>query len=217
MWPAGSLPQQSAEPTLAWHAMRFRLNRDEQIQWQLDPMLAHQVWLPILEHTIDKPPLWRFHRRAGNDAAGHQFSVIFYASPVQAEHIFAQARSNPLVNRLIDSGHIKKILLKQNAYKNSQELAATSDSNWPEPLQRQWPLFIMGVSATWLGLIDEAATHCTEGSVINEDLDQILECYEQANQSITELWSVHGQHAFLHHLNAAFGYQPLQFMRLMNF
>jgi hypothetical protein len=42
-------------------------------------------------------------------------------------------------------------------------------------------------------------------------LDEYEEFYKEVNATITSLWENNGRHAFLHHLNALFGYQPVIF------
>ena len=44
--------------------------------WHMDSMVAHLVVSPILNGKRPQIELWRFHRRAGRDGAGHQFNFI---------------------------------------------------------------------------------------------------------------------------------------------
>ena len=56
----------------------------------------------------------------------------------------------------------------------------------------------------WLALIDEVArSFFTEDSFSLEDE---LSLYQEASEVINKMWQDFGQHAFLHHLNAIFGY-----------
>jgi len=65
----------------------------------------------------------------------------------------------------------------------------------------------MGVSQTWLDLIDEYAK---QNPVEDEQgLSPMLERFELINSKINAVWEMEGNHAFLHHLNALFGYQEL--------
>ncbi len=42
-----------------------------------------------------------------------------------------------------------------------------------------------------------------------QTLPQILDFYRQVNDAVTDTWHREGHHAFLHHLNALFGYEPI--------
>ena len=82
---------------------------------------------------------------------------------------------------------------------------ATSDRNWPVELQNAWPAYIMGASSTWLQLIDQEV----KDDKADNDINHLLEIYRLADANISKLWFEQGQHAFLHHLNAIFGYRPI--------
>jgi len=76
----------------------------------------------------------------------------------------------------------------------------------------------MGVSQMWLHLIAEIA-----GEVPREtkpsSVQDIEAFYQQVNASLQTSWREEGGHAFLHHLNALFEYQPVIIYekRLMTF
>jgi hypothetical protein len=84
----------------------------------------------------------------------------------------------------------------------------TSDAKWSPPVQKAWPYFIMGVSEMWLRLIQDARGQI-QGDKSSESLSETLDTYRQVNTKIVETWRDEGRHAFLHHLNALFGYEPL--------
>jgi hypothetical protein len=66
----------------------------------------------------------------------------------------------------------------------------------------------MGVSRTWLGMISQKADELR-----NESSGATLYAYEKlyrrVEESVDQMWRNDGRHAFFHHLNALFGYQPL--------
>jgi hypothetical protein len=68
----------------------------------------------------------------------------------------------------------------------------------------------MGASQMWLNLISE-----TIADMPNPDSPLSLQENEEqdktATAAITALWQKEGQHAFLHHLSALFGYRPIIF------
>ena len=142
---------------LSWHAIRFRMpfGPDGQVNWAMDLLLAHGVLgLMIAEHR-DRLPLWRFHRRAGRDAAGHQFSLIFYANVSTANSLFAWLEGDAILASAREKGLLNEVIQQIEPFEDASLLSATSDKIWHPALQKQWPSYIMGVSATWLGLIEE--------------------------------------------------------------
>ena len=66
----------------------------------------------------------------------------------------------------------------------------------------------MGVSQMWLNLIADVAADKMAGDPPSS-LQEIEEFYQRVNERVTELWEMEGRHAFMHHLNAIFGYEPL--------
>ena len=41
-------------------------------------------------------------------------------------------------------------------------------------------------------------------------MEDYLAFYKKVEESVTEAWKREGRHAYLHHLNAIFGYEPLR-------
>ena len=83
----------------------------------MDVLLAHQLFKPVLLKYAHNIELWRFHRRAGRDKAGHRFSFIFYAREATATAILNNLAENPLIpvdkkirHRMKDIFFIIKIL-----------------------------------------------------------------------------------------------------------
>ena len=60
----------------------------------------------------------------------------------------------------------------------------------------------------WLSLIGEIAEQVWDGERPSS-MERIRVFYEQINESVIRSWQEEGRHAFLHHLNAIFGYKPL--------
>jgi hypothetical protein len=163
---------------------------------------------PVLNQNRNEILLWRFHRRAVRDQAGHQFSFIFYAPPETARRVFAELQSHVWLRELKDRG-----VVVRDAYDNTDVISRpniedTSDPHWPPAIQKSWPYYIQGVSEMWLGLIAEVASQASAETVPSNP-DELFRLYGQVNDSIVRLWREEGQHAFLHHLNAIFGYEPL--------
>jgi len=192
----------------AWYAMRFKEQwpEGELPRWYMDTLIAHRVVAPTLRNFQAQIPLWRFHRRAGRDGAGHRFSFIFYTTEAVAAAVFDEIERSELVVAL-QSGGVLAEVTRGDYGEDAWQLAATSDPDWSDAVQRSWPHFIMGVSRTWLELIVATAEE-RRGSAA--DSEALLERYAEIDAEVTTLWSEHGQHAFLHHLNAIYGYKPLE-------
>jgi len=215
-----SVGQKTVNAEKGWWYARFRMDwpQDKDPAWYMDLILAHRVISPVLDQYKKEISLWRFHRRAGRDQAGHEFSFIFYASRETAQEIYDAIRSSRLLGELIAAHLVADTIYDDTTIVLRSDLGATSDPNWSPEIKRAWPFYIMGVSRMWVNLIDEVSKETlTEGDLSN--LDDLQEGYRKVNEVVEEKWRKEGREAFLHHLNAIFGYEPLVVYerRLMNF
>ncbi len=193
-----------------WWYAKFRMDwpKDAEPLWHMDPLLAHRVIAPVLSRYSEEISLWRFHRRAAPDASGHQFSFIFYADPQVADRVFASIRSNRILKDMKSAGIILEDVYDDTGRISKPNVEDTSDRNWSLPIQKSWPYFIMGVSQAWLDLIEQGVVQ--RGKIDRSaSCRDILAFYKGVNEDIGATWQKEGQHAFLHHLNALFGYEPL--------
>jgi hypothetical protein len=192
-----------------WHA-RFQMNWPEKPKpsMYLDAMLAHKIVLPVLNKNRKNIYLWRFHRRAARDNAGHQFSFIFYASPPSARKIYRFIAADPFLHQLKQAGIIVRYTFDDTGTVVRPGIENTSDPSWSVQIQKSWPYFIMGTSQTWLDLIVQHAEN-KAGENPPLSIQEIQLFYQQIHKSITASWQEEGRHAFLHHLNAIFGYEPV--------
>ncbi len=192
-----------------WWRVYFHLAWDqaEEPDWHVDALLADQVMAPIIAHTEARISLWRFHRRAAPDGAGHRFSFIFFADPETAEVINNGVTRSPVTARLLDAGVVLEVQLAVLDEPLAEDIGGMSDSAWPEAVMRSWPWFIMGVSQSWLKLVDEVKAQRPPPD--EASVEEMLEYYRGINDEVSTLWREQGQHAYLHHLNALFGYQLL--------
>lgn len=212
---AGVEPLQT-HPRQAWWKACFSMPFDEngEPRWSMDELLADLVAAPAIERHADKIPLWRFHRRAAHDGAGHRFSLLFYTDRDTAEQIFSELEKNPLLPDLTDSNYLARLTTHCDGKQIKPELEATSDPSWDIRLQRTWPHFIMGVSAHWLALIEEVGQ---EFPAASDRPKVLLARYEKIHDEIDRIWLQQGQHAYLHHLSALFGYRPMRIQKLIEF
>ena len=203
-----------------WWRVRFRMNwpPDTEPVWHLDLYLAHQVLMPVLEKYKADIRLWRVHRRAKRDRAGRQFTFWFYATPRTAQQIFGSLQSNPIIIDSLAAGIIDKIIYSNPAEIKRPNIEDTSDTKWPDSIQKTWPYYIAGVSRMWMNLVAQVADSdlADDPPASPEEIDSF---YWQVDEAVTELWQEKGRHAFMHHLNAVFGYEPLIYYekRFMNF
>jgi hypothetical protein len=169
---------------------------------------THQVILPRLEQNKTDIYLWRFHRRAARDGGSRQFSFIFYSSPKTAQKIFNELKNDPLVNNLKVAGILEKDVYDDPTRNTRPNIEDTGDRNWPLAVQKSWPYYIMGASQLWLNLIAETvAEKLTDRPPAT--VAEIESFYQQVDRAVTQLWQNQGRHAFMHHLNALFEYEPL--------
>ncbi len=103
-------------------------------------------------------------------------------------------------------GVILHVQYDDTAAINRAGIEGTSDPSWSPPLQKAWPYFIMGVSQTWLDLI---ARYAGDEGKRPMTVTDMLAFYHEIGQQVDETWKKEGGHAFLHHLNAIFGYGPV--------
>ena len=198
-------------PQSGWWYARFKMEwpENENPKWQADLVLAHKVLSPVIREHGGTIGLWRFHRRALRDQAGHQFAFIFYSSPQTARQVFARLNSDPFLEEMKIAGVLSQAFYDDTTSIARPRLEDTSDRRWSLPVQKSWPYYIMGVSEMWLRMISEIVNQ-QPVEARPRSLQDSLDFYEKVEESVTEAWQKEGRHAYLHHLNAMFGYEPLR-------
>lgn len=194
---------------LGWWQVGFHRNmqEDEEPAWYMDTLIAYEIIKPILDLHEQQIRLWRFHRRAAVDNSGHQFSFIFYSKRGSGELIYNLIKENELVQTLQKENYLDRLSYFDINGDARFEIEATSDKNWPIELQKAWPDFAMGVSQSWLNLVEEYVTQTDKEN--SQDMSAQVEQFREISNKIDAVWEQKGGHAFLHHLNALFGYKEL--------
>ena len=194
--------RQSVADGKSWWYYRIKVNwpKDTPPNWAMGTLVAGEVFAPILERYRGEIELWRFHRRAGRDKAGHLFSFIIYSHAEAAQSIISDLENNQLLLELLEQGAIDAIQFDDVSQLSRPNREDTSDKSWPMIIQKSWPDYIMGVSQMWLNLVESLA--------LNRQDTNVLERYDDVHAELTKLWIDNGQHAWLHHLNALYAYQP---------
>lgn len=186
-------------------AITIRWPADTAPKFHVDPLLAAEVFRPLILRHESALPLWRFHRRAARDDAGHRFRFLFYASRATAAAVYEELAADAMLKRLRADGVLTAIQVDDVHTTWRPEPGAMGDPRWSPEINRAWPYFALGVSKTWLALIESVA-----GSVPTDlPVAEIMSRYETAERRIRSQWQAEGGHAFLHHLNALFGYEPV--------
>ncbi len=192
-----------ASPGYGWWyaAFRFHWPEGEVPGWHRDLMVAHRIVAPVLSRHLREIRLWRIHRRAARDGAGHRFSFIFYSTPATARRIYAEIEADPDLAELRRHGIVEAVQFDDTHRIARPGLAATSDPHWAEIVQLTWPAYIMGVSTMWLELVERLAAAQAVRELAEDD-------YRRLADILDRLWADHARHAYLHHLNAVYGYRP---------
>jgi hypothetical protein len=190
--------------------VRFQIDwpQRQEPAWHRDALLADLVIAPVLAEQAESSLLWRIHRRAARDSAGHQFSFIFFASPRKAGAIFKQLKTHALLKRLQAAGLVSRAVYEDPTGASKTSLEDTSDPQWSTCLRQSWPYFIAGVSRCWLNLVGRVA-ETEAGGELPTSVSGLDDLYRRVDAAVSDIWVQEGQHAFLHHLNAVFGYKPL--------
>ena len=209
--PANDLPPVSmtvaGDEDVWWRiAIIMRWDPEQTPDWYLDALLADQVYAPALSDAGSAISLWRFHRRAADDETGHRFSLLAYTNAVSADILYRQIREASVLQWLESDGRITSVSMSKVERPELPSVARSSDPAWPTEIQASWPWFIMGVSQTWLSLIREVAA---EQPLAEPSPTMVVDYYRGVDERVTALWRDYGQHVYLHHLNALFGYQLL--------
>ncbi len=209
--PANDLPPVSmtvaGDEDVWWRiAIIMRWDPEQTPDWHLDTLLADQVYAPALSDAGSAISLWRFHRRAADDETGHRFSLLAYTNAVSAGILYRQIREASVLQWLESDGRITSVSMSKVERPELPSVARSSDPAWPAEIQASWPWFIMGVSQTWLSLIREVAA---EQPLAEPSPTMVVDYYRGVDERVTALWRDYGQHVYLHHLNALFGYQLL--------
>lgn len=193
----------------AWWRVSFSRQWQENPPWYIDVYIAHQVIKPIVDEHGQNLILWRFHRRSVNDAAGHRFSFMFYTTREVANQVFEKVNADPKVIGLLDREVIAELYISDLDDNKQRQIQDGSDQVWTPEIQAAWPEFAMGVSKSWLVLVDEIARKYRDSNAAEIEADDELSIYSVVNDEINKMWEQQGNHAYLHHLNALFGYKEL--------
>ena len=188
----------------SWWMFRFKVRQKlpDTVEFHIDSLLAYSILAPVIEEFTTDLPLWRFHRRAANDANGHQFSFIYFVNADVSQRIVS-ALETQMENADYQMEDFIEEYSVDGPVGDAGDLSATSDPRWNSNLQQHWPEYIMGLSKFWLGLITTAVSQHGNPS------GDFSTYFKEIDAEITQIWQKEGQHAIFHHTSALFGYQPV--------
>ncbi len=179
-----------------------------QPSWHVGSLIADQVLAPLIKQHGNDIFMWRFHRRAGNDAKGHQFSFIFYTDQQQADKVIAQIQAHPLVVQMLEEGVLHKMAYPETDKIDKPLLSDTADKKWPDEIKKSWPLFIMGASQMWLMQLETIA-QAHEDYQEDMSLEEMLAFYEDVQLTMDEMWREQARHAYFHHMSGLYAYEKV--------
>lgn len=196
---------------LGWWSVNFvkQWPEDSEAPFAYDPLLANEIIRPTLQRFREQIKIWRFHRRAARDPGGSRFRFVFYTTIDDAKNISESLLAHPRLKEMTDSGLIEKIIVDNLTEISKPRVRDTTDRSWPGEIQDSWPYFIMGVSQSWLSLID-AISQSQPVDRDNMPVGELVVYYQEISRKINHHWQKSGGHAYFHHLNALFGYRPIE-------
>ena len=201
---------QDASLTRWWYVRFYKVwPKDTKAPFYYDPLLAEQVVAPVLASHRQQITLWRFHRRAVRDKGGSVFSFIFYSDAATAEKVMHDIRHSRILKDMLQENLLARVHYDGLNKRKYLAIDATSDKHWPGEIQDTWPYYIMGVSESWLALVKQISAE-TGVDEANGSIPDLVEKYRDVSGKINKLWLKNGRHAYFHHLNALFGYAPLE-------
>jgi len=188
-----------------WQSICFKhkYNTDALPAWHMDVLLMQEIVGPVLEKNKKDIELWRIHRRANNDKAGHQFTFWIYTKKKLADKIYTDIKTNSLLEQLQTEGYIEKVFYSNNLDKPF--ISDTSDKRWSMNVQISWTKFIQGVCEMWY----DQGKILSNANRPDNDLNKLIAYYKEVNELINLEWHYGASHAYFHHLNAIYGYVPV--------
>jgi len=190
-----------------WWSIYFGIKWPEKSDpiWYMDLLLAHKILRPTIAHYRSSFQSWQFHRRAVPDKHGHEFTFSFFSSRDVMVEIYHSIKDDSILNELKSAGWITQVIYDTENI--SPHISGKSQPSWPSPIKASWPYYITGVCEMWLTLIDEVSN--SQEIEQSSSLVEILDKYRKIHEITSEMWQQSGHHAFLHHINAIFGYVPV--------
>lgn len=184
--------------------MKFPGKEVSHQQMWIDLFILDLIIKPIVQYfssigEFNQIAYWRVHRRSADDEAKHMFSFLCEMTEATLDKVVTMILCNDYYIELKKSGYMIALV------KRVENLRLSSE--WCNTMVTAWPIFANGMSQTLMVMIDYLKT--VEEPELNSFKDR-EEYYKSMHEKISSVWRVDGGHAFLHHLNAFFGYQGVE-------
>lgn len=194
-----------------WYGFNFRITRpeNEEPRTWIDIFIIDKIIREVICKKKVDIQLWRIHRRWKNDGSGHEFTLDCFTKEQTANSIEKLIRESEPFKILQENSLLADDLNKVPNGKNIHDIADDESTiAWPEELKRSWPYYINGCCKMFLDLI-ELLRNSSHTDVEEKGISKLESFYTEINNRLIKVWQEHGSHAFFHHINAIFGYEPL--------
>lgn len=192
-----------------WYGFNFRITRpeNEKPRTWIDIFIIDKIIREVICKKKVDIQLWRIHRRWKNDGSGHEFTLDCFTKEQTANSIEKLIRESEPFKILQENSLLADDLNKVPNGKNVHDIADDeSTRGWPLELKKAWPYYINGCCRMLLYLIEYLSK---DKQIDGKNISKIENCYTKINNELTSIWQNNGSHAFFHHINAIFGYEPV--------
>jgi len=193
-----------------WHSFSFKISwpESQEPRWWVDIAILDCIVRDVVSDGTLHVELWRVHRRAARDKNGHEFTFDCFTAPDTAKIVDATIKQDKAFSFL----RTNELLEKYYPGEGRAGMDEISEQTWPPELRKAWPFYINGVSLALLRLIEalKGSTHSFPDIKDADVTTEVIErSYQDLNRRLGDVWRDYGSSAFLHHMNAVFGYRPL--------
>jgi len=170
-----------------------------------DLIIAHRILQPIINNYNQKLDSWHFHRRWKNDETGHLFNFFIKSEEMVKDTIFDEIEESKTLKILKDNGLVQETGCYEKL-PNQNGLYVWGE--WPQSINRNFPLFVHSLSKLWLDMIDEIQNFVPTKSLDPENIDQLQVFYQQIEANLNNEWLYRGAQFTYHYVSGIFGYSP---------
>jgi len=200
-----------SKATKRWYGFSLRMiwPKNQEPKTWIDIFITDTIIRDVISEKQSVIELWRIHRRWARDMKGHELTLDCFTEEKNANSIKKLIRESRPLKFLQENNLLAEELETATGGERIRDIADDrSTRNWPEELKDSWPYYISGCSEMFLCLIDSLKGGA-KTDIDGKDVSEIESYYTEINNRLMNIWQGHGSHAFFHHINAIFGYQPL--------
>lgn len=189
-----------------WNQYWFDFNDDKGDYRHIDFSIIRYVVYDIINKYNKDILHWRFHRRFNEDKAGHIFKLFVFTDKSIGQQVKTDIDTNLLSKLLLTHRILKSIDWKEENKSdglNDKVEGILDAQKWTIEIKKSWIHFAEGVSKLmmdWILLYDAPKIDS------NTNFTEIDKRYKTIQDDFEGKILKDGQHAFIHHLDAFFGY-----------